>query len=57
LKVVRTPGNPGKGIYDTYKFHLTMIRMQMGCLATGDVRVTPLDSNGQGSGGSGGTGH
>ena len=54
LKVEREPGNPSKGIYDAYKFHLTMIRMQMGCLATGDICVTPLDSNGKGGKGSGG---
>ena len=49
LKVEREPGNPSKGIYDAYKFHLTMIRLQMGCLAEGNISVTPLDSNGQGS--------
>jgi hypothetical protein len=54
LKVVRTPGDKGKGIYDTYKFHLTMIRLQMGCLATGGVGVSTLDSNGSGGKGSGG---
>ena len=48
LKVEREPGNPSKGIYDAYKFRLTMIRLQMGCLATGSVSVTPLDSNGSG---------
>ncbi len=53
LKVEREPGNPSKGIYDAYKFHLTMIRLQMGCLATGDVCVTPLDANGGGSKGGG----
>ena len=51
LKIERTPGDHDKGIYDTYKFHLTMIRLQMGCLATGGVQVVALDSNGTGSGG------
>jgi hypothetical protein len=53
LKVEREPGNPSKGIYDAYKFRLTMIRMQMGCLGKGSISVTPLDTNGQGSGGGG----
>ena len=53
LKVLRTPGNPTKGIYDTYRFHLTMIRMQMGCLAQGSVQVGVVDSNGGGSDGGG----
>ncbi len=53
LRVERTPGNPARGIYDAYKFHLTMIRMQMGCLSDGDICVTPLDSNGTGSSGGG----
>jgi hypothetical protein len=51
LRVEREPGNPSKGIYDAYKFHLTMIRLKMGCLAEGNVSVAALDSNGQGSGG------
>ncbi|MGB8014040.1 MAG: hypothetical protein WCF68_20665 [Terriglobales bacterium] len=53
LKVEREPGNPSKGISDAYKFHLTMIRMQMGCLADGDICVTPLDTNGKGGKGGG----
>jgi hypothetical protein len=51
LKVVRTPGNPEKGIYDTYKFHLTMIRLKMGCLGEGTIGVSTADSNGGGSDG------
>jgi len=51
LRVEREPGNPNKGIYDAYKFHLTMIRLKMGCLAEGNISVAALDSNGQGSGG------
>ncbi len=53
LKVVRTPGDRDKGTYDKYRFHLTMIRLQMGCLATGNVQVSVADSNGGGSGGDG----
>jgi hypothetical protein len=60
LKVEREPGNPTKGVYDKYKFHLTMIRLDMGCLAKGNTSIVALDANGSGSGGgtkgSGGTG-
>jgi len=48
LRVERKPGNPGKGIYDTYEFHLTMIRLEMGCLAQGTTAVAALDTNGKG---------
>jgi hypothetical protein len=48
LRVERKPGNPGKGIYDTYEFRLTMIRLEMGCLAQGTTAVAALDTNGQG---------
>lgn len=51
LKVTREPGNPAKEIYDTYKFHLTMIRLEMGCLAAGQVKIIAMDANGTGSGG------
>jgi hypothetical protein len=51
LKVERAPGNPSKGVYDKYKFHLTMIRLEMGCLAKGCAKISTLDSNGTGSGG------
>jgi hypothetical protein len=50
LEVTRTPGNPAKGIYDQYRFHLTMIRLHMGCLASGNSGITTADSNGGGSG-------
>ena len=53
LRVDRECGNPNKGINDKYKFHLTMIRLQMGCLAQGNASVVALDANGQGSGGGG----
>jgi hypothetical protein len=51
LKVEREPGNPTKGVYDKYKFHLTMIRLEMGCLAKGTAQIAALDTNGTGSGG------
>ncbi len=51
LKVERTPGNLAKEVYDTYKFHLTMIRLEMGCLAAGRAKIIMLDANGTGSGG------
>jgi hypothetical protein len=57
LKVRREPGNPARGTYDRYKFHLTMIRLQMGCLAKGTTCIGTLDSNGGGSQGSGGIHH
>jgi hypothetical protein len=53
LEVVRTPGDPSKKVYDTYKFHLTMIRMKMGCLADGTIGMGTADSNGQGGKGGG----
>jgi hypothetical protein len=34
---------------DTYEFHLTMIRLEMGCLAQGTSRIVALDTNGGGS--------
>jgi len=51
LKVERTPGDPSKGIYDSYKFLLTMIRIKMGCIATGSTEAAAAKSNGQGTGG------
>jgi hypothetical protein len=50
LRVERKPGNPVKRIYDTYEFHLTMIRLDMGCLAQGTAAVAALDTNGGGKG-------
>jgi hypothetical protein len=49
LKVTRELGNPSKKIYDKYKFNLTMIRLEMGCLAQGSTKVVALDTNGTGS--------
>jgi hypothetical protein len=54
LKVEREPGNPDKEIPDAYKFHLTMIRLEMGCLAEGRVIAVSMDSNGRGGKGGGG---
>ena len=55
LKVEREPGNVSKGILDTYKFHLTMIRLDMGCLAKGTAKIVALDTNGSGGHGGGKT--
>ena len=41
-------GAPGP---EKYTFHLTMIRMELGCLAQGNGGVSTAESNGQGSGG------
>jgi hypothetical protein len=53
LKVERKPGDPGKRIYDTYEFRLTMIRLEMGCIAQGTAAVAALDTNGGSKGGGG----
>lgn len=53
LKINRVVGDPKKGINDKYTFNLTMIRLQMGCLAKGNTSLVTADSNGTGSGGSG----
>jgi hypothetical protein len=53
LKVEREPGNPSKGVYDKYKFHLTMVRLEMGCLAKGTGKIVALDTNGTGRSGGG----
>ena len=36
---------------ETYHFQLKMIRLEMGCIATGSTTVVALDANGTGSGG------
>ncbi|HZW95439.1 MAG TPA: hypothetical protein VFF64_20985 [Candidatus Eremiobacteraceae bacterium] len=51
LEVHRTPGDSAKRIYDQYRFHLTMIRLEMGCVGGGTSGYGSLDSNGGGSGG------
>jgi hypothetical protein len=39
---------------DTYKFSLTMIRLELGCLAHGSAKIAALDTNGTGGKGGGG---
>jgi hypothetical protein len=55
LKINRTLGNrkPGtnEGTNDKYTFELTMIRLEMGCLAKGKGSIVMADSNGTGTGG------
>jgi hypothetical protein len=51
LKVTREPSKNPKSEADKYRFHLTMIRLDMGCLAQGSAAVAPVDTNGQGRGG------
>jgi hypothetical protein len=51
LRVVRELGDPNKGIYDKYRFHLTMIRVKMGCIGEGTTNITTAETNGQGKGG------
>jgi len=53
LQVERKPGNPTTGINDAYTFHLTMIRLEMGCLAKGSAKIVALDTNGTGRSGGG----
>ena len=54
LRVTRERGNPSEGIYDGYRFRLTMIRTQMGCIGDGNTNITTADTNGKGSKGGGG---
>lgn len=54
LKVTRERGNPSEGIYDGYRFRLTMVRTQMGCIGEGTTCMTTADTNGKGSKGGGG---
>jgi hypothetical protein len=51
VKLVHERSKNPKEESDKYRFHLTMIRMKMGCLASGNSGVSSLDTNGQGSGG------
>ena len=47
LKVERRkPERPERA--ETYTFHLTMIRLELGCVAHGSGTIVPLDSNGGG---------
>jgi len=43
-----------KRIHDKYRFNLTMIRLEMGCVGTGTASLAVADSNGTGSGSGGG---
>jgi hypothetical protein len=57
LTVERERGKPvplkgGAPEPDRYIFHLTMIRLEMGCLAQGKAKIVALDANGSGKGGS-----
>jgi hypothetical protein len=47
------PSNNGYAYPETYVFHLDMIRVELGCLATGNTNIATADANGGGSG----TGH
>jgi hypothetical protein len=52
LKVTRErTQNPKE--YDTYRFHLTTIRMELGCTISGPGSGPTADSNGKGQGGGG----
>jgi hypothetical protein len=42
--------NPDPTEPNLYTFSLTMIRLEMGCLAQGNAKVVALDTNGQGKG-------
>jgi hypothetical protein len=53
LRVTRTLGDPVKKTYDTYKFHLTMIKFEMGCTGGGAGGAGTASSNGTGGKGTG----
>jgi hypothetical protein len=53
LRLLHEPSKYPKTENDKYRFQLTMIRLQMGCLASGNISVAPADSNGGGSQGGG----
>jgi hypothetical protein len=54
LKVTRELSKHPKSEYDKYRFRLTMIRLQMGCIAQGSTSAVALDTNGKGGKGGGG---
>ncbi|HTS36770.1 MAG TPA: choice-of-anchor P family protein [Candidatus Solibacter sp.] len=54
VSVDRTPPPPNTDQYETYTFHLTMVRLEMGCIGAGNLTAVKLDTNGTGSGGGGG---
>ena len=51
LTVTQTYGDPKEKIPDQYRFRLTMIKFRLGCGAEGSGRVSPLETNGTGTGG------
>lgn len=53
LKVTKEPSKKPKSEHDKYRFHLTMIRLEMGCIAQGSTTAVALDTNGTGRGGGG----
>lgn len=54
LGELRVKRAPGKGLeYDAYTFHLTMVRMELGCSVSASGNTSTADSNGQGSQGTG----
>jgi hypothetical protein len=48
LTVTQTFGDRAAGVYDKYRFRLTMIKIKMGCLAEGNVSASSTESNGTG---------
>jgi hypothetical protein len=53
LNVTREPSKDLKLEADKYRFRLTMIRLDMGCLAQGCATAAAADTNGKGKGGGG----
>jgi hypothetical protein len=51
LKVMHEPTKDPNVENDKYRFQLTMIRLEMGCIATGTSHIVMADSNGTGKGG------
>jgi hypothetical protein len=56
LQVKRVPAR-NQDEYDAYTFHLTMVRIELGCTTSANGGASSATSNGQGSGGGTGTGH
>ena len=53
LKVTKEPSPNPKKECDKYRFYLTMIRLQIGCIAQGTASAVSANTNGQGRGGGG----
>lgn len=53
LKVTREPSPDPKNEADKYRFKLTMIRLKMGCLASGSTSAATANTNGRGGNGGG----